>query len=461
MQFTRTGSQASYLSLLVVLFLLFTLTSCELFENDRDQPVLNLTGVTAPFPCEDGLADGTFPCQGIDMFSHVPNDSLGGDRANDIWGWVDPITGRQYALVGLLDGTSIVDITRPDSVVVTAKLNEPTFLTSGARSSKKYPGPQLKHDDNESDEGKEDSPWRDVKVYKNYLLVVSDAQPHGLQMFDLNRLREINDAQTPAALQADALYREFGNAHNIAVNTETGFAYAVGTSGNTDTCGPNTSLHMIDLSDPLNPSRAGCYEDTNLGNVIRAGYVHDTQCVIYKGTDEDYAGKEICFNSSESNFSITDVNDKSAPATISFTSYPGNQYAHQGWLTEDHTYFLLNDELNETRTGSATTTHIFDVSDLDNPIHLGEFEHETFSIDHNLYVRRNLVFQSNYTSGLRVFETNNLEDGKLNLRAYFDTHPENDAVVFDGSWSNYPFFDNGIVVVSDISNGLFVLSDPR
>jgi len=460
MQSLDAYPRTSLLPLLLVFVSFWAMSGCEIFENDRNQPVLNLMGIEAPFPCEDGLADATYPCQNIDMFSHVPNDSLLGEQANDIWGWADPLTGRQYALVGLLDGTSIVDVTRPDSIIVTAKLNEPAFLgsTIANTSPAKTRNPQLQHEDHDSDEGKAASPWRDVKVYNNYLLVVSDAQPHGLQVFDLTRLRDIS--QKPAFLQADVVYREFGNAHNIAVNSETGFAYAVGTSGETDQCGPTTSLHMIDLKDPLNPTLAGCYADTNLGNVIRAGYVHDTQCVIYKGTDEDYTGREICFNSSETNFSITDVDDKSAPETISFTSYPGNEYAHQGWLTEDHNYFLLNDELNETRTGSATTTHMFNVQDLDNPVHVGEYQHETFTIDHNLYVRRNLVFESNYTSGLRVLEMSNMDNAELNLMAYFDTHPADDAVVFDGSWSNYPFFDNGIVIVSDISNGLFVLSDP-
>ena len=41
--------------------------------------------------------------------------------------------------------------------------------------------------------------------------------------------------------------------------------------------------------------------------------------------------------------------------------------------------------------------------------------------------------------------------------AYFDVNPETDAAAFDGSWSVYPFFGSGTVLVSSITRGLFVL----
>jgi len=435
---------------------LLVLTQCDIFEDERDAPVLNLTGITAPFPCEDGLSDGTFPCDNIDMFSHVPNDSLLGQQANDIWGWLDPETLKQYALVGLTDGVSIVDVTRPDSVIVVGKLNEPAFLNdSAATTQNKASPPPVLQDGDEVEDGKEASTWRDLKVFNNHVFVVSDGQPHALQVFDLTRVREITDP--PVFFREDALYRRFGSAHNIAINEDTGFAYIVGTNGNTDECGSFSSLHMVDINEPLNPTLSGCYSDEQIGNIVRPGYVHDTQCVIYEGPDEDFNNREVCFNSSETNFSITDVEDKNNASTISFISYPGNEYAHQGWLTKNHRYFLLNDELDESRNGVSTSTHIFDVQDLQNPVHIGTFEHETFSIDHNLYIEDGFVYQSNYTSGLRVLETGNLENAELKQIGFFDTHPANNAVTFDGTWSNYPFFSN-IVLVSDLSEGLFVLS---
>ncbi len=47
--------------------------------------------------------------------------------------------------------------------------------------------------------------------------------------------------------------------------------------------------------------------------------------------------------------------------------------------------------------------------------------------------------------------------GSLEEVAFFDTHPENDGQSFSGAWSTYPFFESGVVLVSDISRGLFVL----
>ena len=449
--------------LLSTLFLLIIFSQCDVFEEDRDQPILNLTAqIAPPFPCTDGLADEEFTCNGIDMFSHVPNDSLLGEQANDIWGWTDPQTNRHYALVGLTDGVSIVDITRPDSVVVTAKLNEPAFLSDPSSDSilKADQPNTFLHDDGDEDDGKGASLWRDVKVFNDHLFVVSDNQPHGLQVFDLRRLRDLPD-EHPVQLQGDALYERFGSAHNIAINEESGFAYVVGTNGETDECGTETSLHMINIQSPLEPELAGCYSDPNIGNIVRSGYVHDTQCVIYNGPDNDYNREEICFNSSETNFSIINVDDKRTPFTLSTETYPDNAYAHQGWLSEDQRYFFLNDELDERNSGAPTKTYIFDVSDLDDPEFLGPYEHDTFTIDHNLFVKRDLIFQSNYTSGLRVLRMDESDITNLEPVAFFDTHPSGDEVKFDGTWSNYPFFETGIVIVSDISNGLFVLSAPR
>lgn len=131
----------------------------------------------------------------------------------------------------------------------------------------------------------------------------------------------------------------------------------------------------------------------------------------------------------------------------------GRAYAHQGWLTEDQRYFLLDDELDQ----GNTTTYIWDLQDLDNPEVIGTYVANSFSIDHNQYVKRDHVYQSNYTSGLQIFKLNNIDQGSLNQVGFFDTFPENNNRLFDGSWSNYPFFESGMVVVSDMSNGLFIV----
>ena len=145
----------------------------------------------------------------------------------------------------------------------------------------------------------------------------------------------------------------FGNAHNIAINEETGYAYVIGSN---DCSG---GLHMINIQSPSNPTYSGCYSQD--------GYTHDTQCVIYEGIDQEYVGRELCFSSNEDTVTVTDVTDKSNPITVSINGYQGAEYTHQGWLTEDHRYFLVNDELDELYAGVTTTTYIWDLQSLENP----------------------------------------------------------------------------------------------
>jgi choice-of-anchor B domain-containing protein len=315
--------------------------------------------------------------------------------------------------MGLTDGTAFVDVTDPENPVFLGKL--PTATGSSA--------------------------WRDIKVYQDHAYIVADnASAHGMQVFDLTRLR---GQVAPQTFSADVIYGDFGSAHNVAINEDSGFAYAVGS----DTCGGG--LHIIDISTPNNPLFAGCHS---------ADYTHDTQCVLYLGTDADYTGSEICASSNENSFEIVDVTDKTSPVTISTSGYPQSGYAHQGWLTEDHRFFLMGDEADESTFAVPTRTHVFDVSDLDNPVYVFPYEAATNSIDHNLYVAGNRVYQANYTSGLRILEFGNLANNELMEVAFFDTYPASNATNFSGAWSVFPYLPSGTVIVSDRSNGLFILS---
>ncbi len=367
---------------------------------------------TGPDSCSGGMA-GDFACSGLSLRKRVPNVAMGGGAGNDIWGWVDALTGNEYALMGLTNGTAFVDVTDPD---------DPVFLGHLATSTV-------------------DAPWRDIKVYMDYAFIVADnAGAHGMQVFDLTRLRGI---AAPQNFIADTVYGDFGNAHNLAINESTGFAYAVGT----DTC--NGGLHIIDISTPNNPLFTGCHADAA---------THDTQCVVYQGPDSDYTGQEVCFSSNANHIGIADVTNKSATTTISSASYPDAGFAHQGWLTEDHRYFLLGDELDELDFSVPTRSHVFDLTDLDAPVHVFAYEAATASIDHNLYILGNRVFQANYTSGLRVLEFGNLSNSEIMEIAFLDTFPGSDAVDFDGLWSVYPYLPSGNIIASDSSNGLYILT---
>ena len=132
-------------------------------------------------------------------------------------------------------------------------------------------------------------------------------------------------------------------------------------------------------------------------------------------------------------------------------------YTHQGWLTEDHAYFLLGDELDEVDLDLKTRTLIWDVRDLKNPQHLSDYYAETNAIDHNMYIKGNLVYQANYESGLRILNLDNVADGKMVEVGFFDTIPGSDKAEFNGAWSVFPYFESGTVVISNINGRLFVL----
>ena len=365
-----------------------------------------------PTPCVNGFAGG-YPCARVDVESFVPTSMIGGGATNDIWGWTDPTTGKEYALLGRTTGTSFVDISNPGAPVYVGNL--PTHSKS--------------------------STWRGIKVYAGHAFIVSEAAGHGLQVFDLAQLRTV--ATPPVTFAETAHYAGFSRAHTVAINEETGFLYAAGSN----TC--LGGLHMVDIRTPSAPTFAGCFSADR--------YTHETQCVVYRGPDARYNGREICFNANEDTLTIVDVTDKSAPTMLARKVYPGKGYTHQGWLTEDHRHFLLDDETDETKLRVNTRTHIFDVSDLIVPRVVGVYEGASIAIDHNQYVRGGHAFQSNYTSGLRVLDLTGIETAALKEIGFFDVRPEDDLPNYNGTWSNFPFFNSGIVVVSSIERGLFVL----
>jgi choice-of-anchor B domain-containing protein len=382
-----------------------------------------------PIECASGRAEG-FGCREVDLVAFVPIEALGGGRGvmvNDLWGWTDPESGREYALVGRTDGVAFLDLGDPSSPVYLGELP----LTEGAT-------PNL---------------WRDVKVYADHAFIVSDgAGAHGVQVFDLRRLRDI--ASPPVTFDETARYDGIFSAHNIVINEDTGFAYVVGASMGGTTCGGG--LHMIDVRDPAQPTFAGCFQDPSTG-LAGTGYSHDAQCVNYRGPDPDWEGREICLGANENALSIADVTDKSAPVAISTARYPSSAYLHQGWLSEDHRYFFMNDEGDEV-AGLApfTRTLVWDVEDLDDPVLLTEHDGTTTASDHNLYVRGDLMYQSNYVSGLRVLDIS--DPAQLEEIAFFDTLPEDeDRPGFAGSWSNYPFFESGLVTLTSMREGFFVV----
>ncbi|MDC7995154.1 choice-of-anchor B family protein [Altibacter sp. HG106] len=369
---------------------------------------LSTTLMNSQTPCEGGTAAG-FDCNDYDLIFQASPGEMDASFGNDSWGWTDPDTGIEYALIGLDNGTAFFDLSDPVNAVYLGKL--PTHT--------------------------DPSTWRDIKVYENYAFIVSEATGHGMQVFDLTRLRNVTNP--PETFTEDAHYDAFGNAHNLVINTETGYAYAVGTT--TFDGGP----HFVNIQDPLNPTAAGGYQ--------LDGYSHDGQVVTYNGPDTDYTGREIFIGSngafgSDDKVAVVDVTDKNNPIDISEATYSNMGYTHQGWFTEDQRYFLLGDEFDESDIGFTSRTIIIDMTDLDNPVELFEYFGPNASIDHNGYVKGDLYYLANYSSGLRVIDISSIGSQSMTEVGFFDTYPPDNDASFAGAWNVYPFFDSDNIVIS-------------
>tara|TARA_R110000787_G_scaffold15134_5_gene46832 strand:+ start:4003 stop:5415 length:1413 start_codon:yes stop_codon:yes gene_type:complete len=367
----------------------------------------------AQTPCENGFALN-YPCDGFDLQSHISLAEMGASGGNDSWGWTDPDDGTEYALIGLNNGTAFIDISDPINPIYLGKL--PTHTSS--------------------------STWRDIKVYQDHAFIVSEAGGHGMQVFDLTRLRDV--ASPPETFTEDAHYAGFGGSHNIVINEESGYAYSVG--DNTFSGG----AHIVNIQDPVNPITAGGY--------AAGGYTHDAQVIIYDGPDTDYTGKEIFFGSNADHVEIVDMTDKTNPVQIASFTYPTTGYTHQNWLTEDRNYMLLGDEGDEFDFGFNTRTVVFDISDLDNiQLHM-EYFSETESVDHNGYIIGDTYYLANYSSGFRTVDISDIENGTMTPSGYFDTYPSNNSANYSGSWNVYPFFESNNIVISG-QNGFTLVKD--
>ena len=424
----------------ILILCLVLVSSCQ-YEDYDDSKVIDSPLAT----CIDGFAkipgtDYEYSCLNYDLMGRITLEEMDAEAGNDCWGWTDSTTGREYAIMGVNNGTSFIDITDSTSPIYLGKLPTATV----------------------------DSSWRDMKVYNDHVYIVSEAGDHGLQVFNLANLRGIDSEQV---FSADYTDKSFGQAHNIAINEDSGYAYIAGAR--------TKGIYALNLSNPLAPKLE--LEGSQFG------YSHDAQIVNYKGPDQDYFGKEIYIGSNENKVDIVDVTDKSEPKLISTFLYD-HQYTHQAWLTDDHKYALLGDELDEVdsnyelKADAKTRTVIIDLSDLEKPSLHHDYEAETKAIDHNGYVKGTEFFLASYTAGLRVLDILNIDQKSISEIGFFNTFidhndsglpnsttvksqdPDGDhsgkkgnSEAFNGAWSVYPFFKSENIIISDINSGLFIV----
>jgi choice-of-anchor B domain-containing protein len=424
----------------ILILCLVLVSSCQ-YEDYDDSKVID-----SPLAiCIDGFAkipgtDYEYSCLNYDLMGRVTLEEMDAEAGNDCWGWTDSTTGREYAIMGVNNGTSFIDITDSTSPQYLGKLPTSTV----------------------------DSSWRDMKVYNDHVYIGSEAGDHGLQVFNLANLRGLDSEQV---FSADYTDKSFGKAHNIAINEDSGYAYIAGAR--------TKGIYALNLSNPLAPKLE--LEGSQFG------YSHDAQIVNYKGPDQDHFGKEIYIGSNENKVDIVDVTDKSEPKLISTFLYD-HQYTHQAWLTDDHKYALLGDELDEVdsnyelKADAKTRTVIIDLSDLEKPSLHHDYEAETKAIDHNGYVKGTEFFLASYTAGLRVLDILNIDQKSISETGFFNTFinhndsglpnsttvksqdPDGDhsgkkgnSSAFNGAWSVYPFFKSENIIISDINSGLYIV----
>ena len=367
---------------------------------------------------------------------------------NDIWGYTNA-DGEQFAITGQTDGASIVHVTDPTQPEVLC------FIPAQVSTL---------------------TVWRDIKLAKNndgvmFAFIVADRGGQGLQWVPLD------NAIAKCRSQSQKPYRmvrgvDFGwtgqtyagatNTHNIVGNYAEDAVYLVGSGS----CSgglikvPSETLSPDCLSEDC-LSSPSCYPND--------GYTHDAECLTYDGPDTRFTGREICWGYNENSITVVDYTDN--PTMLSRLTYGTSRYTHQGWVNPTaigsiakHRFALMNDELDEGRTVSSQTTYVVDYQSLTDPV-LVPWASGITSIDHNLYIRGNYVYEANYRAGLRVLNIENMPasdpQSKLRETGYFKTWTGDFGFVFNGAWSVYPFFGDGenpdFVVVQDIEQGLFIL----
>lgn len=369
--------------------------------------------------CVNGKAAG-FPCHKIDLLAHVPITATEGGGVSDVWGWADPETGNEYAILGGAGGVYFYDVTKPMAPV--------------------YLGRML---------GKPDValPWVEMEVLNDHLYVVCDLSPCGLQIFDLKRLTGVESA---VPIWRPDVVLPLGTFHTIASNPETNHIFLNGSG--TVLPSPSGAPIIFDVSVPLAPVPVGVMGEN--------GYAHDSLCVVYKGVDKRFKGNEICFNFNGSDH-VVNIYDVTAnpmqPELVGSGTYKSAAYVHSGALTKDQSYLISTDEADETDAGTPSTLYIWDVRNLTKPKMIGSFVAKSATVDHNVYSEEDALYHANYVNGFRILDLADASKAKLEEVAWFDTRPESDQAEFSGAWGAYPYLPSGNVLVGDMGGAFFVV----
>ena len=386
-------------------------------------------------PCAAGKA-GEFSCNKLDLLAHVPLSTLGNSnsRGNDIWGHFDLNDKREYALVGLTNGVSIVEVTDP------LNPRRVSFISS------------------------QNTIWRDLKTYQyfdetrrrwmSYAYVTADAASVGTMILDLNQLPEkvVQVSSETTDTSAHNIYiSNVDYSTGVALTGRTAYMHVAGSDKQG---GAFNTYSLVNPTSPTSVYKNASNARNFYSHDVSSLWITDTrreQC-IDKNNDCD-----VMLDYNEDEILLWDKTDSAKPFNLARSTYQYLSYVHSGWWTEDRQFITVHDELDEQRYSLNTRVRFFAINNLRAPELAGEYIGPTPAIDHNGYTRGNRYYISNYERGLVVLD---ISDPRNPIEAgFFDTYPLANSASFNGAWGTYPFLPSGNIVVSDINSGLYVIRD--
>ncbi|NND07444.1 MAG: choice-of-anchor B family protein [Saprospiraceae bacterium] len=328
----------------------------------------------------------------LELLSNPPSNCTSG--FNDVWGFQHS-NGTNYALLGTKCGTEIYALTDPSNP-------QHIIEIPGAFGT-----------------------WRDIKNFGDYIYVVADQGNAGLQIIDMTN-------PDPAGIKYWSYYPKvegisLARAHNLYIDSQ-GLIYLAGAN----IYGGGVLIFDASTHDSLPPL---------IGKGLRI-YAHDVYVNEARDlmiTSDIYSGDFKVHTLDRQPDTVSIINTVSQETGFTFT--------HNTWTTDDGDVVFTTDE----RSGASV--EVYDISDLDEILFLDSYAPLTApgnTLPHNVHLKGNHLVVSYYSEGIKILDVsrphNIVEVGS------YDT----DANGGSGSWGAFPFFDNDLVLGSDINNGLFV-----